>query len=502
MASSPTDAAIALTRLGLGARPGEIEGVAADPRGWATAQIRPQGAPQPSGQFADTSQRVAQYIDYQSDAGQVRRDRRSTREVGPTPASVAVGMAQTAPAGDPEVVARREARQAARREITQDTAQEFLARAQLSAVTDAGFAERWALFWANALTVSAAKFASGAFVGQYEREAIRPHVFGRFEDLVLAAEQHPAMLLYLDQARSIGPDSLAGARRNAGLNENLAREMMELHTVGADGGYSQADVTELARALTGWSIPTARDQGRTGAPRANRPRRARAAAQVQPQPNGFVFRANVHEPGPRTVMGETYPAAGLAQGQAILRDLARHPATAKRLSRRLAAHFVADSPPETLVARLEEAWTRSGCDLAQVARTLVEAPETWTPQPAKIKTPYEFVVSAHRALGTRPQRIQPLRQALLDMGQPPFAAPSPEGWPDTAADWAGPDALVKRLNWSRTAADAAQAADPNAVAASALGPRLSERTRLAVARAESRPEALTLLFMSPEFQRR
>lgn len=226
------------------------------------------------------------------------------------------------------------------------------------------------------------------------------------------------------------------------------------------------------------------------------------AAPTEPGPDGFVFRANVHEPGPRTVMGKTYPAAGLAQGQAILRDLARHPATGKRLSRRLAAHFVADDPPPALVARLEAAWTGSGGDLAHVARALIDAPETWTPQPAKIKTPYDFIVSAHRALGTRPQRIQPLRQALLDMGQPPFAPPSPEGWPDTAADWAGPDALVKRLNWSRTAADLAQASDPNAVAASALGPRLGERTRLAVARAESRPEALTLLFMSPEFQRR
>lgn len=496
MASSPTDAAVALTRLGLGARPGEIDRVAADPRGWAMGQIRPQGAPRPSGQFADTAERVAQYIDYQSDAGRVRRDRRAA---APATADAAPAPSPAMPdAADPQAVARREARQAARRDITQDTAQEFLARAQLGASTDDGFAERWALFWANAVTVSAVKFASGAFVGQYEREAIRPHVFGGFEDLVLAAEQHPAMLLYLDQARSVGPDSMAGARRNAGLNENLAREMMELHTVGADGGYTQADVTELARALTGWSIPTARDQRQ-----AARPRRARmAVAQAQQEANGFVFRPNVHEPGARTVMGKTYPAAGLAQGQAILRDLARHPATAKRLSRRLAAHFVADDPPSALVDRLEEAWTRSGGDLAQVARALVEAPETWTPQPAKIKTPYEFIVSAHRALGTRPQRIQPLRQALLDMGQPPFAPPSPEGWPDTAADWAGPDALVKRLNWSRTAADLAQASDPNAVAAVALGPRLGERTRLAIARAESRPEALTLLLMSPEFQRR
>lgn len=491
MASSATDAAIALTRLGLGARPGEIDRIAADPHGWATAQIRPEGAPLPAGTFADTAARMAELIDYRSDRGAMRRARRSE-------ASKAQLAAAPADAVDPEAQARREARRAARRDITQDTAQEFLARADLGATTDQGFAERWALFWSNALTVSATRFDSGAFVGQYEREAVRPHVFGRFEDLVLAAEQHPAMLFYLDQARSVGPGSMAGQRRNAGLNENLAREMLELHTVGSDGGYTQADVTELARALTGWSVPTARD-ARVGG---RRGRARRAVQPMEPDADGFVFRANVHEPGARTVMGKTYPAAGGQQGEAILRDLARHPATAKRLSHRIAAHFVADEPPPALVARLEAAWTGSGGDLAQVARALVAAPETWSPQPAKIKTPYDFIVSTHRALDTRPRRIQPLRQALAAMGQPMFAPASPEGWADTAADWAGPDALVKRLNWAKGVADAARTDDPNAVAASALGDRLGERTRLAVSRAESRPEALTLLLMSPEFQRR
>ena len=291
------------------------------------------------------------------------------------------------------------------------------------------------------------------------------------------------MLLYLDQARSAGPDSRAGVRRRLGLNENLAREMLELHTVGADGGYDQADVTELARALTGWSIPRQQDRQRADG-------------------GGFVFRPEIHEPGVRTVMGRTYAQTGRRQGEAILRDLARHPATAKRLSRRIAAHFIADDPPPALVARLETAWTGSQGDLAEVARALIEAPETWTPQLAKIKTPYEFIVSTHRALNSRPERILPLRQALVTMGQPPFAAPSPEGWPDTAADWAGPDALVKRLNWAQSAAAVARLSDVDATAADALRDRLSERTRLAVARAESRTEALTLLLMSPEFQRR
>jgi uncharacterized protein (DUF1800 family) len=403
--------------------------------------------------------------------------------------------------------------------LAQDTAREFLARSQWGATTDAGFAERWALFWANGLTVSATKFQSAVFMGQYEREAIRPHVFGRFEDLVLAAEQHPAMLLYLDQAQSVGPDSRAGQRRNAGLNENLAREIMELHTVGADGGYTQGDVTEFARALTGWSVPAPRDQGmdmvranvQAGAQgfggggqveQALYARGVQAAVHGEPGANGFVYRAVVHEPGARTVLGKTYAEGQKAQGEAILRDLANSPRTARRLARRIAVHFVADDPPPALVAKLEQAWIGSGGDLSIVARALITAPESWEPRPAKIKTPYEFIVSAHRALGTTPQRVQPLQQALIAMGQPAYSAPSPEGWPDTAADWAGPDALVKRLDWSKAVADLARVMDPNTVAANALGARLGERTRLAVARAESRPEALTLFLMSPEFQRR
>jgi uncharacterized protein (DUF1800 family) len=465
MAASAFEAAVAVTRLGLGARPGEIDRVAADPRGWALGQIRAEGAPQPSGAAVSTAERMEAFLAYQA-SGTGRRE-------------------AAAPGGapNPTAEAARQARQAARRAITEDTARGFLDRVRLGLETDQGFAERWALFWTNALTVSATKFTAAAFIDVYEREAIRPHVFARFEDLVLAAEQHPAMLLYLDQARSAGPDSRAGVRRRLGLNENLAREMLELHTVGADGGYDQADVTELARALTGWSIPRQQDRQRADG-------------------GGFVFRPEIHEPGARTVMGRTYAQTGRRQGEAILRDLARHPATVRRLSRRIAAHFVADDPPPALVARLETAWTGSQGDLAQVARALIEAPETWTPQAAKVKTPYEFVVSAGRALDEGPQRPQRLRQALVDMGQPPFAPPSPEGWPDTAADWAGPDALVKRLNWARTTADAAVVTDVNAVARSALGARMGERTRAAVARAESRTEALTLLLMSPEFQRR
>ncbi|MBJ7446339.1 MAG: DUF1800 domain-containing protein [Brevundimonas sp.] len=515
--SASLNAAIALTRFGLGARAGEIEVVGDDARGWLTAQIRPEGAPSPQGDLPTTDERVQDWLAYQQTGQQRRQIRRQEGAASNAPpgamaepmaegaAMSAMGQqgqtpAQTAPMSD-EAQAAFDARRESRRDLAQETAREFVARADLAATTPDGFAERWALFWANAFTVSATKFQSGIFIGPYEREAIRPHVFGRFEDLVLAAESHPAMLTYLDQAQSVGPGSVAGQRRNAGLNENLAREILELHTLGTDGGYTQADVTELARALTGWSIPTNRGGVGQGQGQGRRGRRAAALAEPESE-NGFVFRTIIHEPGTRTVLGKTYADGGAEQGRAILRDLANAPQTARRLSYNLARHFVADEPPPSLVQKLEAAWTSSRGDLAQVARALIEAPEAWEPQGSKIKTPYEFIVSTHRALGTRPQRPQPLQQALIQMGQPAFSAPSPEGWPDTAADWAGPDALVKRLNWAKTVGDRAAETDADAVATAALGPRLGERSRLAIARAESRPEALTLFLMSPEFQRR
>lgn len=491
MSSPPQDAAIALTRFGLGARPGEIATVAPDPRGWLTGQIRPAGAPVPAGEFETTEQRVESWHAYQAEARDARQVRRESGQPAMQPAS----MPQSEE--NPQVQAAFDARRRSRRNLVQDTAREFLARAKLGATTDAGFAERWALFWANAFTASATKFQTAVFVGQYEREAIRPHVFGRFEDLALAAERHPAMLLYLDQAQSVGPNSMAGERRQAGLNENLAREILELHTVGSGGGYTQADVTEFARALTGWSVPNARELGGGARPR----RAARRMAPAMPE-DGFIFRAAIHEPGERTVLGRTYAQAGAAQGEAILTDLANRPETARRLSLRIAQHFVADDPPEALVRRLEAAWTGSRGDLSAVALALVQAPESWAPAAAKVKTPYEFIVSSHRAFGTQPDRPPPLQQALIRMGQPAFAAPSPEGWPDTAADWAGPDALVKRLNWAKAAGDMAGDVDAVALAEAALGERLTPRTRQFVSRAESRAEAITLFLMSPEFQRR
>ncbi len=481
-------AALAVTRFGLGARPGEMTAVGTDHRGWLEAQITPGGAPQPTASLPGSRDQLSAFQAYQADRRERRQDRRTadpaTAAMAPSPAPMIQAPATAAESSQPrvgEAQAAFDAARESRRDLRQDIGVEFLARAQHGATTDAGFAERWALFWTNNFAVSATKFQSGIFAGPFEREAIRPHVFGRFEDLVIAAEQHPAMLTYLDQVQSVGPNSRAGQRRNAGLNENLAREAMELHTLGADGGYTQADVTELARALTGWATPFARQASGNGA---------------------FAFRPQVHEPGPRTLMGKTYAEGGVAQGEAILRDLANHPATARRAAKRIAAHFVSDTPPPELVAALERAWVDSGGDLAVVARALIAAPQAWSPEPAKFKTPYEFVVSTHRALGTQPQRVQALQPPLLEMGQPAFSPPSPEGWPDTAADWAGPDAIVKRLEWAKQVGARTGQTDPVTTAASALGPRIGDRTRQTVARAESRAEGMTLFLMSPEFQRR
>lgn len=468
--SSVLQAAIAVTRFGLGARPGELDDAAHDPKGWLRGQIRPAGADQPRVDAESAASRIQGFRVYQQDRRAMRR----------------------ADSGDGDAAPDRDPVRIAGRMIREGTAVDFLARAQLGATTPAGFRERWALFWCNHFTVSGVKLVTATVAGPFEQEAIRPRVFGRFEDLLTASTAHPAMLLYLDQAQSIGPSSPAAAQlarrsrqagRGAGLNENLAREILELHTVGVGGGYGQADVTEFARALTGWSVGALRE--------------------AEDRQGRFVFRVAAHEPGERTVMGRRYPAGDAGQAGAILKALATHPATARHLSRKIAAHFVADDPPPALVATLEQAWTRSGGDLSVVANALIDAPEAWDPAPAKLKTPYEFLISSWRAIGGRPGAIEHIAPPLSAMGQRAFSPPSPKGWSDEATTWAAPDAIIKRLNWTQGfSAVVAGELDPNAAARAALGARLTPAVQKAVARAESREEALSILLMSPEFQRR
>lgn len=458
-------AAIAATRFGLGARPGEIEAAKADPRGFLLAQIRRDGADMPQDDGESAGARFEQMRAYQ----QQRRAERQKKD------------------GEDDAKTAAQAFMDAQRDLREKVGGDFLARARLGASTPAAFRERWALFWANHFTVSATKQLTSVLIGPFEREALRPHVFGRFESLLVASSTHPAMLTYLDQAQSIGPNSraaqFAARRRNAkaGLNENLAREILELHTVGVDAGYTQADVTEFARALTGFSL------GREQEDRAGQ----------------FLFREQAHEPGARTILGRHYGEAGMAQGLAVLRDLAADPRTARHVCGKIARHFVADVPPPSLVERLERRWLETGGDLAVVARTLVESPEAWDPTPAKFKTPYEYTLSTWRLIGAEPSAIERLAPILTSLGQKPFSAPSPKGWAEDAQTWAAPDALIKRMQWAQGfAAAVADRVDPNALAASALGERLTPPVAKAIARAETRREAFALLIMSPEFQRR
>ena len=337
--------------------------------------------------------------------------------------------------------------------------------------------ERWVQFWANHFTVAATKGTTLALVWPFEREAIRPHVDGRFVDLQRAATLHPAMLLYLDNAQSVGPQSRAGRRRARGLNENHARELLELHTLGVDGGYTQADVTELARLLTGWTID--RESGRSH------------------------FVAAIHEPGDKRVLGHRYAEGPQALDQ-LLADLAAHPATARHLARRLACHFLADVPPEPLVAALATRFFESGGDLRQTARALLEHELAWRPMgPGKARRPEELFVATHRLLHRPAGPAARWSAALAAMGQPPGRAPSPRGWPDAEADWLGPDALRQRVAWAVDIGERMNAGvDARRLAREAFGDALGEATRREIERADSGAQALALLLASPDMQRR
>lgn len=368
-------------------------------------------------------------------------------------------------------------------------------RTNLAVNSDTPFIERLVHFWSNHFSVSAQKPGTHYLVANHEFDAIRPHVLGRFSDMAKAATLHPAMLIYLDQFQSIGPGSRSqqmrrrrrqGQGRERGLNENLAREIMELHTLGVDGGYSQADVTELARAMTGWTISGLRRIDRFS----------------EPKPNGAAFANIAHEPGERTIMGRRYPDTGASQAVAVLDDLAVHPSTARFIATKLARHFAGDAPPPALVSRLEADFLNTGGDLASLTRALIDAPEMWTTGPVKFRTPFEWLVSALRVTGATNLRGRRLAGALDQIGQLPWRAPSPAGYDDTEASWAGPDALFRRVELAERIARGAPADNLMRRAETAFPGALTDHTRTWLSRAESGSQALGLLLVSPEMMRR
>ncbi len=345
--------------------------------------------------------------------------------------------------------------------------------------TPTPFRERLVWFWTNHFTVSQRRGEIVALAGNYVREAIRPHVTGSFADMVMAVMHHPAMLLYLDNEGSFGPNSRGGLRQNKGLNENLARECLELHTVSPASGYTQADVTALARLITGWGVERHGDP--SGGP-------------------GFRFRPNLHEPGDKTLLGRTFPEGEEGGRQALL-FLADHPATHRHLALKLIRHFVADVPPPEAVRRIEGVLRDTHGDLHAASLELLRLPGAWTPL-AKLRTPQELVLATLRGAALPADKRPPFNGIVQGLGQGMFAAPFPIGWPDIAAEWAGPEAMMRRIDWIYGFSGRPELAEPAALAETLLGPLLQPATATAIARAGSRRDAITLLLASPEFQRR
>jgi uncharacterized protein (DUF1800 family) len=489
---SQLQGAIAATRFGMGARPGEIEAAASDPRGWLKAQVRANAAAIPANGLLSAK-----------DVFEARRDAYQ----GMGPPGMPPGAPGAAGQGDQQNEAQRMIRQQIQREARDGLAEEVDARSRHAATTPDSFAERWLRFWSNHFTVAARNAQIIGLVGPFEREAIRPHVFGNFQTLLGAATFHPGMLIYLDANRSIGPSTQAAQRRDAGLNENLAREILELHTMGVGSGYTQQDIIEFAKALTGWTIGTpqmARLAGLGGGQGRQVQRAVRTAAQQMQEAVGdTVFMEQLHEPGARTVLGKTYGAPAKQQAAAVLDDVALHPATARHVAAKLARHFVADQPPPSAIAKLETAWKKSNGHLGQLAKAVIDLDEAWAEQPQKFKTPEELLVSAARAAGREAAFGRDQRQVYQSLAQPPFGAPSPAGWPDDTASWSGADAVKKRLEWANAVSRRmVRAESPTEFLDKALGPLASAKTRQAVARAESAEQGFTLALMSPEFQRR
>ncbi len=474
--------AIALNRFGIGAR--STDPVPADGRAWLLRQLdRFEVRPKAIAAVPPRREIVGQLADYIAEQRSAGQAKRRTAAMGKAADQQGDGIPDSA-------------RRFLRRGIRDDYLVMVGARLSSALTTNAPFVERLVHFWANHFAVSADKLPIVPMAGLLEFEAIRPHVLGKFSEMLVAVEQHPAMLIYLDQAQSIGPDSRAGqfiaarGRQKRGLNENLAREILELHTLGVRTGYTQADVTEFARALTGWTVgglargPMARMLGNG-------------------QAGEFAFAALIHQPGDRTIMGRRYAQEGERQAQAILMDLADNPATAKHISTKLARHFAGDDPPPAMVDRLTNAWLRSGGDLPAVYRVLIDSPEAWAPQPLKFKTPWEWSVSALRALNQAEIEPAVAGALMVQLGQPTWKPGSPAGFDDVAASWAAPEALVRRVDVAQRIADrAGSAVDPRTLAEKVLPGSLSQSTRSAIARAESPAEGLALLLVSPEFVRR
>ena len=439
----------ASARFGLGPNPTEIATMRGDPLRWLSAQVQNAYIPKELTAMTDSGYMIGTYETLLQEAqGKLTPEQR--KELQKT--------------------------------LRQNYASETALRFSVQAATDQPFIERMVLFWSNHFTVSVKRPVVTGMVNAYEVQAIRRNITGKFRDMLKDVVRHPAMLLYLDNVRSTGRHSPVGWRGDRAINENLAREILELHTLGVDGGYNQGNVIELANLLTGWTLDTSYDKVVAN----------------------FDYRPRMHEEGDLYFMGRRYneTPGSPQQGLDALDFLAKHPSTARHIARKLAVHFIADDPPETAVNTLAQSFLNSNGDLATVYNTLFSLPDAWSNPRAKLKTGYEFALSALRLRDAQPRKGQ-IVQTFRAMGITPFNATSPAGLPDTAEYWGGADSILKRVEWSRLVAQKLEAGtDALQLATDMFGQDLSAETKFIIAGAPSPQDALAFLLASPEFQRR
>lgn len=488
-------AALAANRFGFGARPGELAAIAGDPVGWVKSQLAPERAPPAA---------IAALPPAEDDVLAFGRFYVAQRLRGANGAQLEQRLERQGVSK--EEIQRLSTEDAFRQHFRARYEIATKARLDTAFTTDRPVFERLVHFWANHFTVSSAKPQAQAMPPSFEKEAIRPHACGRFADMLVASTKHPGMGIYLDNWSSIGPNSnwaknprmiprlgFGPGGRPTGLNENLGREILELHTLGVNGGYTQADVQALATIITGWTYdrPALRYY-------INEEKGTRSGQQL------FAFVADAHEPGAKTLLGKSYASGGVAQGEAALKDIARKPATARFVATKLVRHYIADTPPPAVVDRVARAFQSSDGDLRATMIALVDSPEAWATPFSKFKRPEEFLISVMRALNIRelPQGVG--ANASGAMGQVIWRAQGPDGWADTAGPWLSGDLVWKRIEWCDALAARVSRADvsPLSIGDAVLGPLLSAETRQTVTRAESPMQGMVLLFSSPEFQRR
>ncbi len=474
-------AEIATNRFGLGARAGELTAAGANPQKWLFAQLQPI-------KFAHAETDMARAYDLIKRFDALRKN--DKKEELPNKKNNKnrnnnmqnEGAASISQSVDDDSKDLRDLR----KEIGDFVNGLEMESIRNAVLTPNSFSVRLLDFFSNHFSVTAQGNVMRVIAPLLERDAIAPNLVGQFEDMLLAVEQHPTMLVYLNNEKSIGPDSTYGKKSKKGLNENLGREILELHTLGVHGGYTQTDVRELAMAITGWSVVALGKKG------------------TKEQGVGFVFRDGAHQPGERKILDKIYAQKGIKKGEAILKDLANHPATAKHISFKLARHFVADVPTDSLVKAMTKTWAASKGNIKAVLKTMLEHADSWLPEQQKYKSPREFVISTLRAIdGIEPLKLEKLKivQSLTALGQQPFNAGSPAGFGDLSSAWDGAEALMARIEWvNQVAAHIKVQAMP--LMEAALGSQARELTQKLVKRAESRQQALVLVLMSPEFQRR